>query len=318
MVSAMGQVKRLIFGISPKETTFARRGFPGGRVGVRQRLEKVGQTFVQGYNAALCDHDPGRLALQLNTVEAELRGFAFEGAAMSLALLDQITPWQRGRFDAFLRGPANHHTYMVHVGAGWALARLRLGVERYMSKLDPLLRWLVIDGYGFHEGYFHWRRSFDEQRVPRTISGYGCRAFDQGLGRSLWFVKCADIDRIAYAISSFPYSRQADLWSGVGLACTYAGGIEAEEIERLVRIAGPFHLHLAQGAAFAAKARQRAGNPVEHTDVACEILCNLPANAAAWITDLAIEGLSTSDNHPEYESWRQRIQNLLAKEAAIV
>lgn len=33
------------------------------------------------------------LVPELNLVEAELRGFAFEGAAMGLALLDTIIPW---------------------------------------------------------------------------------------------------------------------------------------------------------------------------------------------------------------------------------
>src|SRR5438128_4208177 len=150
-----------MFGLSLSEASFARRGFHEGTTDARVRLEGIGYTFLQGYHAALEDDDPQTLEARLNTVESEFRGFAFEGAAMALALLDMLTPWNRSRWRSFLNGPAAAHVYMTHVGYGWALARLhRLypSVERPLARLDPVLRWLALDGYGFHEGYFYWQR----------------------------------------------------------------------------------------------------------------------------------------------------------------
>ncbi len=308
MTPPFGWLRKRLFGISPNEVTFARRGFRGGEGGARERLEKVGATFLHGYHAVLLDDEPEGLAQRLSEVELEFRGFAFEGAAMSLALLDVLTPWKKDRFQAFLKGPGAAHVYMVHVGMGWALARLRRRVERPLARLDPLLRWLAIDGYGFHEGYFYWPRFVERQTPPKQLSGYALHAFDQGLGRSLWFVDGADVSRIPTTIAAFPPSRHADLWSGVGLACAYAGGRERVEVQALRVAAGPYHPQLAQGAAFAAKARQRAGNPTPHTEIACEVLCGLSAEAASKITDVALENLPPDGAEPAYEIWRQRIQ----------
>jgi enediyne biosynthesis protein E3 len=197
---------------------------------------------------------------------------------------------------------------MVHVGAGWVLARLHRKVEPSLARLDPLLGWLVVDGYGFHEGYFHWQRYVKEQRLPKQLSGYALRVFDQGLGRSLWFVDGADVERIPGTIAAFPQQRRADLWSGVGLACAYAGGVDLSEIEHLRSAAELYQPYLSQGAAFAAKARQRAGNPANHTELACQILCGLCAEISAEITDLALENLPHDGMVPAYEIWRQRIQ----------
>ncbi len=72
-----------------------------------------------------------------------------------------------------------------------------------IAKLDPLLGWLVVDGFGFHEGYFHWRRQLDPAAVRPPLSLYGKKAFDQGLGRSLWFVEGTDIHRISSRIARF-------------------------------------------------------------------------------------------------------------------
>jgi hypothetical protein len=299
-------------GIAPDETTFARRGFRGGTPEVRLHLERVGQTFLEGYHLALEEAEPEALTRQLDAaVEREWRGFAFEGAAMALALLDHLTPWRRNRWQTFVQGPGSAHVYMVHVGLGWVVARLpwlRRNVERTTARLDRLVRWLVVEGYGFHEGYFHWPQSVTAQAVPPPLSGYKRRVFDQGLGRSLWFVEGADVVNLPATIASFAHERQADLWSGVGLACAYAGGIEEAALKTLWEAAGPFQPQLGQGAAFAAKARQRAGNPAPHTELACAVLCGSSADVAAGLTDAALDNLPADELEPAFEIWRRRIQ----------
>jgi hypothetical protein len=307
---------RILFGLSPHEVTFGRRGFHESDPDARERLENIGLTFLHGYHAAL-DGSLYSLASQLSKVERELQGFAFEGAAMALALLDILTPWKKDRWPSFLSGPGGLHKYMVHVGYGWALARLNMRVEKALSRMDPLLGWLAVDGYGFHEGYFHPRRYLVEHSLPAKLSGYACRVFDQGLGRSLWFAEGADVSRIPSVIASFPPTRQADLWSGIGLACAYAGGVDGAGVKILSDAAGENRFQMAQGAAFAAKARQRAGNPAPHTSIACQVLCGTSAEEAAQWTDLALadlKGLSpgVGGELPAYEVWRQGVRERAA------
>jgi len=86
---------------------------------MRARLEQIGATFLCGYHAALEHGQPETVALGLEAIERELRGFAFEGAAMGFALLDRITPLSATRVDRFLAGAGHAHAYMLHVGVGW-------------------------------------------------------------------------------------------------------------------------------------------------------------------------------------------------------
>ena len=301
-------VRRTILGIPPEEATFERRGFTGGNPASRIRLEQVGTSFLRGYNAAIDEDELEPLVRRLNEVDEGFRGFAFEGAAMGLAIRDGLTLWRSKRLETLLAGPGSAHVYMVHVGAGWALGRIKWPMRRVMASLDPLLRWLVFDGYGFHEGYFHWRKYVFNLARPGGLSGYALRVFDQGLGRSLWFVHGADTETLPATIEAFPRTRHSDLWSGVGLACTYAGGVNETELQALRCAAGRYAPHMAQGAAFAAKARQRAGNPAPQTELACQILCRRSAARAAEVTDLALIDLAGDDNYPDYETWRLRIQ----------
>lgn len=307
----MKTLRLSLFGIPERETRCEQRGFTGGTPAARDRIEQIGQTFVAGYHAALVETRPGPLAAVLDGVAAERRGFAYEGAAMALTLLDFLTPWLGRRLPTFLRGPGEAHTYMMHVGAGWALARLPRRIEANLRHFDPLLRWMLLDGYGFHQGYFNWRRFVAGRERPRRLSAYGLRAFDQGLGRSLWFVHGTEPRRISECIAGFTAGRHSDLWGGVGLACAYAGGVGAADLTELRDLAGGFRGELAQGAAFAAKARARADNPAPHTDLACRVVCGLDAARAAAVTDETLEGLPPDGAEPAFEVWRRRIQSRL-------
>ena len=310
MGSRGGSYYRTWLGLPPEDATFARRGFRPGDPPARLRLEEIGRTFIEGYNAALDGGGVDTIAARLESVPAEPRGFAYEGAAMALALLDGLTPWSRGRFPALLNGPGYRHVYMFHVGAGWALARLPWGRAATLGGLSPLLRWLAWDGYGFHQGYFHWPR-YVASAAPNRLGGYAARAFDQGLGRSLWFVEGADVARVGARVASFPAGRRRDLWSGVGLACAYAGGVDRGAVEALWE-SSPCRAELAQGAACAAKARHRAGNPAAHTESACRVFCGVGAAEAAGATDVALAGLPDGGEVglgvPRYEAWRAAVR----------
>lgn len=304
---------RVLLAIPPEATRFSTHGFHVGTSDTREQLERSAATFVLGYHTALASSTNGELAQQLEQVEPNFKGFAYEGAAMALGLLDFFFPRNR-RFLPFTQEEGNDHIYMLYVGWGWTMGRLpRKQIKATAhSPYDPLLRWLAYDGYGFHEGFFSWQRTFIQQRQPSSLpAGYACRAFDQGLGRGLWFVGCGDVSYIAECIGAFPRSRQADLWSGIGLACTYAGGVSEATIRQLYQAALPFYPQLAQGAAFAVKARQRAGNLGPYTKLACDILCQQSIDNVASIANSSLENLPPDNEEPAFEIWRRRIQMAL-------
>jgi len=302
------RVRKLAFGISPSEADFTRRGFHWRDSKARDHIERIGRTAIDGFNLALEETRPDRLSPRLAEVDREFWGYAFEGAAMALTVLDNLTPWRRDRVRDFLNGPGAAHVEIVHIGIGFALGRLRRNVERVLPQFDRLFGWLIVDGYGFHEGYYHWARYAGGRAGGGSFSPAARRAFDQGLGRSLWFIQGADVQVIATAISEFPSQRRADLWSGVGIACAYAGGVERNAIEALRQAAGPFQADLAGSASFAAKARQRAGNPTAHTDMACKVLCGKSAEQAAALTDEALQNLPAGGPVPAYELWRRLVR----------
>lgn len=281
---------------------------------MRQRIEQIGSVFRDGYHFGLtCS--VSELPARLAEIDLEDRGFGYEAAATGLTLLDALFPRRPTRLQAFLTGPAAAHVYMVHVGAGWVSARvpwLRRRVAPLLGSLNPLLRWLALDGYAFGRAYFEGPvRGAPDREAPGHLRGYARRAYDQGYGRVHWFLFGGDPGAIRDSLAACSPHRRADLWSGVGLACAYAGGVGRSTVEELLDAAGAYRAHLAQGAAFAAKARERAGNPAPHTELACRVLCDTSAVRAAAVTDAALAGLPMDETG--YAAWRARIVRAFAE-----
>src|SRR5262245_46546426 len=93
-------LREVTLSIPAQEATFGCRGFHTGQASTVLQLEASGRSFLAGYHCALEQESPAALAARLDAVEAEFRGFAFEGAGMGLALLDFLTPWRANRLQA--------------------------------------------------------------------------------------------------------------------------------------------------------------------------------------------------------------------------
>jgi enediyne biosynthesis protein E2 len=318
-----GALRRLLFAPSMAAVTFDKRGFPPSPAAARRRLESIPQAVVVGFEAGIEARNLQEIEWRLDLVEAELRGFAYEGAAMALTIADQLRPRRRAGTPALLRGPAEPHLFLTYIGIGFAMARLprrrwsRVLPDLGWSPYHPALSWLAVDGYGFDLAFFHPRRWVDEQRVPPAYPWLGAaeyfpRAVDQGIGRALWFIHSGQVPRVAEAVARFRPDRRPDLWSGVGLAATFAGGADAGGLAELAAAAGDNRPELAQGAVFAAKARTYAGLVPGHTELAVGALCGCSASEAAALVDAAVS------EHPAglgvvYEEWRAYVRNRFAR-----
>jgi hypothetical protein len=294
--------------LQPSLADFGRRGFRITSGPARVTLEAAARAFLTGFNNEL--GTAPAIAPDLAVPEHH-HGFAAEGVAMAAALLDLMNPAGGRRLDAVHRAHDDRHAYLLHVGAGWALAKLRRRAPAWLGAHAPLLRWLAYDGTGFCQGFFANERALRRWSAHPGRCSAICEIRHQGYGRSLWFRDCADPAGVAAHIAALPPHHHGDAWSGAGLAATYAGGASPDDLERLREHAGRHGAALAQGAAFAAEARRLSGHVPAHTDTAAGVLAGATVTRAAEWTWQAREGLDRRGaGVAQYLQWRQRIQRL--------
>jgi hypothetical protein len=318
-VSFFLELRRRILTPNMSAVRLSNRGFHEKDAESVVLLETIGRSFLTGYGYAVGTGKIADARERLEAVPHRFRGFAYEGAAMGYAILAGLGLAGRSNLGVFLAGAAERHIYMAYVGIGWAFARLPRWRWKMISPADPLLGWLAMDGYGFHQAYFHTGKYVYAQDRDRTLrwpggapDGYAARAVDQGIGRATWFVEGTDVDRVAARIDGFAEHRRADLWSGAALAATYAGGVDETGLRRFWNLAGRYRPNVSQACTFAADARVRAGLVTEHTALATGVFCEMsPGQAAAVAAEARID-LPPDGRQPAYEVWRQRIANQFA------
>lgn len=317
MPTPLGALRRLVLTPSLEAVSFARRGFPTTRSAATEQLEAIPQAVICGFEWGIEARGQWELERRLALVEPAMRGFAYEGATMALTVRDVVGGGQRTR--DLLLGSGQPHIFLAYIGIGFAMARLPRILWRKVlpdlseSAYHPVMSWLAVDGYGFDRAYFETARWVDQQRVPAPYPWQGSpdyfhRAVDQGIGRALWFIHGARVPDVTAAVETFADHRQADLWSGVGLAAAFAGGCGREELDELRRAAGEHGAELALGVVFAAKARTYAGFVPAHTDLATTALAGMSVDAAVALADRTAVDPSGPGPVPPYEMWRERIR----------
>ncbi|GGS57598.1 MULTISPECIES: DUF1702 family protein [Actinokineospora] len=321
MPSFLGSLRQYVLAPKLSAVTFAERGFPGAASPAAEHLEAIPQSVVCGFEWGIAARDLWEVRRRLELVVPEQRGFAYEGAAMAFAVRDAMAGGSGKLTRELLLGPGAPHVFLTYIGIGFAMARLPRPLWRSIvpdlggSPYYPTMTWLAVDGYGFDLAYFHTRRYVDEQRVPAPYPWEGApeyfpRAVDQGIGRALWFIHGADPEAVVAAVGRFPAERRPDLWAGVGLAATFAGGCPADGLARVREAAGEHRDQLGVGVVFAVKARTFAGHVPDHSALGAQMLAGLSVADAVAISDSteASSDDAGEDSVPLYEKWRSRIR----------
>ncbi len=188
-----------------------------------ERVSNARAAFLQGFDQAL-KASPEILPKLLQDEPFQRRGFALEGAAMALTLIDEFSPAPQNQLNVFLNGRSTEEHILSAIGVGWASARLGKPFDWSPTALDSNFIAAVVDGYGFHQGFFHPQR-FTCRGFPMRESELST-FYDIGLGRALWFVHVGHIETIVRTIDRFLPKRRKQLWHGVGTACAFTGSTE--------------------------------------------------------------------------------------------
>jgi len=243
-----GSLRRLALTPSFASVSFAGRGFPVEATDATRRLEAIPQSVVVGFEWGIDVRTLWELERRLELVEPEMRGFAYEGATMAFTVRDAMAGGRGRLAQKLLSGPGVPHTFLTYIGIGFAMARLPRPLwKKVLPDLTgtpyfPTMSWLAVDGYGFDRAYFDSNDWVNRQKRPAPYPwegrpDYFPRAVDQGIGRALWFIHGGQSADVASAVANFASERQDDLWSGVGLAATFAGGSDNAGLLALRRAA---------------------------------------------------------------------------------
>lgn len=317
MPSPLGPLRAALFVPSPTSVRRVMQGFEQSNPTAALELEQVTMHLVGGIDKAVRSSDNAELVAALAQVPVKYRGFAYEGAAVGLTAIDSLSPGHRAA-DLMVGPESKIHDLTMVVGVGLALAKIPKPRWKKLFPQHPLYRWLAVDGYGFYKAFFQKRRYVDNQHVdtryPRWMGDRANlqRIADHGLGRALWFIGGGNPVRVAELVGGFAEHRRADLWSGVGIAVTFAGGVEPADLAQVWELAGQYRPRLALGCAMVTKIRQQTNSTNEHSEAAAQAFCGHSVAETDALIDDSLKGLPEDGSSTTYLLWRDRIAEIVA------
>ncbi len=214
---------------------------------IYERVSDARAYFLRGFSEAL-KVPPEALPNLLQVTPFQGRGFAIEGMAMALTLMDELSPVPYSRLCVLFDGRSAEEQTLAAIGVGWASARLGKPLDWSPTALGSHYMSAVVDGYGFHQGFFHLQR-FTGRGFPMN-TGVLSNFYDIGLGRALWFVHIGRVEPIVHTIDRFLPDRRIQLWQGVGTACAFTGSTEyaaAQIGEAAAKFVSDFQIGLKTG-----------------------------------------------------------------------
>jgi enediyne biosynthesis protein E3 len=271
------------------------------------RFNAICASFLQGFEAALRTASISSLHNSLELLPCKIKPFAYEGASMALGILDATSIRRPSSFRNLLEASNEKQIYTMIVGLGWAIARFPM-IKRIESLCPtPFLKSLIGDGLGFHQAFFYHRRIPNlpipsHARDPQVLPGVY-----RGIGRAIWFISGGNADHLHDLVLKFPVEWHSCIWSGVGLAATFAAGSNDSNLERLRSLASRHHPYLAQGAAFAATALSLSNCAQPFHSMSCENLCGLSIAEATAASESTKPSKQKNADIRHFEQWREEL-----------
>lgn len=320
MVALLGTARRVALTPSFAKISFRRRGFPVSPTPGTEQLEAIPRSVICGFEWGIETRSQRELEQRLELMSVDLRGFGYEGATMAYTIRDAMAGGRGHRARGLLMGSGQPHIFLTYIGIGFAMSHLPRPLWRNVlpdltgSAFYPTMSWFAVDGHGFDLAYFKTREYVDRQRVPKPYPWDGCpgyfpRAIDFGVGRALWFIHGGRPADAVAAARRFDGGRQADLFSGLGLAAAFAGGCEADGLGELLDGAGEHRAEVSLGAVLAVKGRHFSGHVPEYTEAAAKVLTDMSVEQVVDLADRTeVPYEQGTAQIPAYELWRRRIR----------
>ena len=271
------------------------------------KIENVKTIFQLAKENARRLEDLNELIICLDQTQKEFISVAYEGAAMEIALQDFASGNSTKRLPEFLKR-AKKHTTQIYIGLGWAIAQEKNPSLISTEKIDPRMLFCIWDGCGYFDGIFKQRQTIKGQNRLAYIDQNNYRAYDEGMGRSLWYLAKGDNEKIKEMVKLFSEERHSDLWRGIGIACSYVGGFNESTLVSLKISAGKHAMQLCIGNAMVAESRIQAESPTIDMEIACDFFCNLKTEELISIT----ETIDTAKEE-NFNQWINKMENEILK-----
>lgn len=272
-------------------------------------MRAVALSFLDGF-ALAGTYGPTKLVTYISSLPAGHRGIYYEGAAAAKAFGDMAS--QDDLLETMrLLDEVPQYSFLLYMGIGEAMAQLKISPAASNCLTNNSWSDQIWEGYGFFNGYFRWFDTLVHQKYPEGLAPELRPAYDQGLGRAIYFLTSGKPYEIRDYISTFAPERQKEMWAGLGQPAAYAGGCDEKALRKLLELSGESRIELQQGVLLGVSGRLQQNCIPDFTDTLCQLVCGTTTSSGNVLINQDINRLV--DNRGKYKllDWQNKVRSSL-------
>lgn len=225
---------------------------------VGQNISEIERLFMEISHSFKKDLSIAELIEKLDAVEPKFRSIGYESASYVLGDFDlqdknDLKNWSK----LYASADENHRFHMI-IGLGWSFAKSgnsTLPVKDW--EYDHVFRSMVLDGMGYYHALYRPRKTLLNQQYPEWLLSEDLKAFDQGIGRRIWYLYHDNQTKLIEILATFSEDRIPSLYTGLGIAFTYVSGFDEREVSSLKKMSGPNWKEIRKGSLIGSLSRAK-------------------------------------------------------------
>jgi hypothetical protein len=275
------------------------------------RHRSVASAYLDGLSLA-SEYNAKSLNEMLCALDPSDRGVYYEGAAAGKTLSAFASNQKLDETLSLLQS-APEYSFVLYMGIGEAMAQLKVSPTLCSTVADNPWGGQIVEGYGFFDGYFRWFDTLVHQTYPKDLPPDLRAAYDQGLGRAIYFVTNGRPREVKDYIATFAPARQKELWAGLGQSTAYVGGPSESDLRKLLDLSGNDRFELMQGVLLGLSARIEQNYVPDYTEAARSIICGISSSKETIVNSDVQELILKRREYPIF-SWQKSIRDSLSAE----
>lgn len=270
------------------------------------RMDKISETFQASKQIGFNNTTWDEFNEFLNKQDVFYHALVYEGASMGYSQYDKFNNGRLIAWRKFANKTPKAFNTFNFIGLGWALAKWTDFDLSTLDDIDAKIFWRIFGGWGYHDAIFKKALIFNKMERGIRVPAEYANAYDEGIGRLIWYESRSDLEKMMDLVSRFDKSRLPDIWRGIGIAVSFVGAYELNYFKDILNCAGEYQNNFLIGSALAAKALNSTRTISDEVEAAFKYMFNKSISEIAQMT-IKLENETTSDDY--YSKWLQKMHH---------
>ncbi len=273
---------------------------------INSRMDIISKTFQISKQMGFQNTTWDEFKVFLEKQDLFYHALVFEGASMGYAQYDKYNNGRLTEWKKFTEKTPKAFNTFNFIGLGWALAKWTDFDLTTLKDVDVKMYWRTFGGWGYHDAIFKKSLIFNKMDRAHRVPLEYVNAYDEGIGRLIWYESRADLQKMMDLVSRFDKSRLPDIWRGIGIAVSFVGAYDLDFFKKILNFTGDFRLSFNIGSALAAKALDSTHTVNNEVEGAFSYMFDKSISEIAQMT-IKLENETTSDDY--YSKWLQKMHH---------